>query len=392
MPSPLTKRVCIFLIFLGIIAGIVGTYRRFQVPNASSGTRDMRSSDQSIQTTTREDPLSLEATHEPTGATPGTKLSTLISNCAATFRTNPNSEQAVLLLRALRDGIRQAPEEEAAAAIVAFLKTGEDAATGLPFAVGPDGMMDVVPTVRLALLDLLPSLDPVVALEVARELMVQRTSADEFALALRNMAWNDLNGDLRDELSSRFSDLLKSPWLDQPSAGFLEAFDIAIEVGGSSMFDQMVALTGEATAKSNAPVRRAALMTLDRMIVRDGALLTAAYSADPGWMNFAPQQRASLMSRLDITQPGQQSVFSRYIAAPSTEAEELEYFAKIFPNQNFLYGHRLVTADDSTPTIAEVAASDAQVVASLNALEASATGEAGVTIRTIRSRLDRGAK
>ncbi len=313
----------------------------------------------------------------------------LIQRSAEAFRANRDDELAVLMLRELRDAIRQAPEEVAAAAVVAFLKTGDDSPTGLPFEIGPDGMMEAVPSVRSALLDLLPSLDPMAALEVARGIMDQRTSADEYALALRNMAWNDLDGDLKSELSGRFMDLLKSPWLDRPSAGFLEAFDIAVEVGGGPMFDRIVALASEATAKSNTAASRAAFMSLDRMIIRDRALLTAAFSADGAWMNFAPQQRAALMSRLDITEPGQRDVFSRYLSATSHADGELEYFAKVFPNANFLYGHRLVTADDATPTIDEVKAADTSVMAELDAVEATVPEAAKGAIRTIRERLKR---
>ena len=293
----------------------------------------------------------------------------------------------MVLLRELRDGIRSAPEEEAAAAVVAFLKSGgDDAPTGLPFVVGPDGMMETVPSVRLALLDLLPSLDPVAALDLARQIMDERKSSDEYALALRNLAWNDLDGDLKTELSARFMDLLKTPWLNQPSGGFLEAFDIAVEVGGSPMFEKMVALAGEATARTNPAVSGAAFMSLDRMVVRDHALLTGAFSKDAGWMDFAPQQRASLMSRLDITEPGQREVFSRYLSTPHA-AGELEYFAKVFPNGNFLYGHRLVTADDATPTIDEIKAADAQVLSVLDSVKAAVPAEAQTAIQTIRERL-----
>ncbi len=325
-------------------------------------------------------------------ATPKARIYARIRSSLEAFRTNRDDKLAVVMLHELRDAIREAPEEEAAAAIVPFLKTGDDAPTGLPFVVGPDGMMEMVPSVRLALLDLLPALDPVGALEVARELMDQRTSADEYALALRNLAWNDLDGDLRDELAGRFMDFLKSPWLDQPSAGFLEAFDIAVEVGGRPMFDRMVSVAGEATAKSNTAASRAAFMSLDRMVVRDHALLTTAFSTNHGWMDFAPQQRASLMSRLDITEPGQRDVFSSYLAATPHAAGELEYFAKIFPNENFLHGHRLVTADDATPDIDQVSAADARVLGELDALEAAVPAEAKAAIRTIRERLKRPPK
>ena len=376
MAAPRLLRVCILLgISLVLILGLRGfmkrpTQRESSVPEVGVAQR------KAAGTVERE-------------STPKARVHALILSSLEDFRSNPDPAQAVVLLRTLRDGIRQAPEEEAAAAIVAFLKTGDDGPTGLPFVVGPDGMMEAIPSVRSALLDLLPSLDPLAALEAAREIMDQRTSADEYALALRNMAWNDLDGDLKSELSARFMDLLKSPWLDQPSAGFLEAFDIAVEVGGGPMFDRLIALAGEATVKSNTAVSRAAFMSLDRMIVRDRALLTAAFSADAGWMEFAPLQRASLMSRLDLTEPAQREVFSRYLADTSHAAGELEYFAKVFPNENFLYGHRLVTANEATPTIDEVKAADVRVVAELDTLEATVPDEAKGAIRKIRERLKR---
>ncbi len=391
MATPRTIRVCILLgISLGVIVGLLVFLKRHSLP----ASLNVPSVNQRMIPTNRKNNLQPEATNARTGvpqpgltATPKPQITALIRSSLEAFRTNRDPARASAILRALRDGIHQAAEDETAASIVAFLNTGDDAPTELPFIVGPDGMMEVVPSVRLALLDLLPSLDPLAALEVARELMDQRTSADEYALALRNMAWNDLDGDLRNELSRRFMDLLKSPWLDQPSAGFLEAFDIAVEIGGRPMFDRMVALAGEATAKSNVAASRAAFMSLDRLIVRDHTLLTTALPADAGWMDFAPQQRASLMSRLDITEPGQRDVFSRYISTTPHAAGELEYFAKVFPNENFLYGHRLVTADDATPTITEVTAADARVVAVLDALDAAATGEGVTAIRTIRERL-----
>lgn len=305
------------------------------------------------------------------------------------FRTDPNPEQAATRLHALRNDILQAPEDAAVLAVLEFIKSGDDVPTGLPFSVGPDGMMDAVPSLRLALLDLLPSLDPTAALDLARKIMDQRTTPDEYAISLRNLAWNDLNGDLRNELSARFMDLLETPWLNQPSAGFLEAFDIAVEVGDKSMFDRMVSLARETMEKSNSPASRATFMSLDRMIVRNPPLLTAALSENTGWMEFAPLQRASLVSRLDIADPKQRDLFIRYLTATSHGAGELEYFAKVFPNENHLHGHRLVTGDELTPSIAQVTVADARVLAELDLLDAP--GEAETTIQTIRERLKKTA-
>lgn len=373
--------VAIFVVLLAVLGiWILRTRNSEDAPAASrkfpeAGTlRDIRSSGEPAL-----DPL----------ATAAERMSALIRSSLEKFSASPDPETASVILQELRDGLRRSREEAATAAILEFLKSGADAPTGLPFVVGPDGMMDAVPTLRTALLDLLPSLDPLAALDQARELMDQRKSPDEYALALRNLAWNDLDGDLRGELSIRFMDLLKTPWLDQPSAGFLEAFDIAVEVGGGPMFDRLVRLAGETGAKSNTAGSRAAYMALDRMILRDPSILTAAFESDAKWMDFAPQQRASLLSRLDITAPSQREVFQRYVSSVDHSEGELEYFAKLFPNGNYLHGHRLVTTDEETPGINERSAADARVLRELEALEASATGKAAEVIAKIRERLKR---
>jgi hypothetical protein len=314
-----------------------------------------------------------------------TQITALIHQALTDFRAaKPGSAEAATILAKLREAIRTATDEQATAeAIVAFLKTGEDIATGLPFQVGTEGSLASAPSLRLALLDLLPGLDPAASLEMARQIMDQRTNADEYALSLRNLAWNDLEGDLRTELTTRFTALIKSPWVEQPSAGFLEAFDIAVEIGGRPMIDQLSVLAGNETTV------QAALIALDRITLRDPSALVDAAS-QPGWMDATPIQRASLLSRLDLTAPDQRALFLRYLAAPNHGEGELEYFAKIFPNRNYLAGQRLVTTPEVTPSIAEVAAADARALAALG--EINATGPASEVIAKIRERLKRFVK
>lgn len=390
MANPRTARLLFLLgVLLAVIGLIVFSKQRHRPERESTATQPDNERTTPAERQSTAAPKATEKARSPgLSATSDARVAALIRSSLEAFRANPDSEQAWSLLRALREGIRGTPEEEAAAAaIIEFLKTGADTSLGLPFTVGPDGMMNAVPTLRIALLDLLPALDPLAALQVARDIMAKPTSPDEYALALRNLAWNDLDGDLRNELSARFLDLLKTPWLDQPSAGFLEAFDIAVEVGGTPMFDRLVSLALE--AKSNPATSRATFLSLDRMVLRDPALLQTALSTNADWMDFAPQQRASLISRLDITQPEQRDLFRRYLSSTRHAAGELDYFAKIFPNGNFLYGHRLVTTDDATPTIDEIAAADVRVLKELDALESSVSGEAVAAIQKIRERLKR---
>lgn len=320
---------------------------------------------------------------------PAANVTARLNEFLLEFRAPHDRAAAYAILRRLRETLHAIPDDEeaaAAAAIVAFLKTGEDAPTGLPFVVGADGMMDAVPTFRNALLDLLPSLDPLAALAVARELLDRKADADEYAMALRNLAWNDLDGDLRAELDRRFADMLKQPWFDQPSGGFLEAFDIAVELGSASSFGQMTEAARKAMSGSNSLVSRAAFMSMDRLILRAPQLLENAL-ADPGWLDFAPEQRASLVSRLDLTRPGAETLFLRYLER--AQPEELDYFADLFPNGNYLHGHRLVTGDDRARSIAEIAADDISVLEILARLETTAGDRGRMAIGRIRARLQR---
>ncbi len=97
----------------------------------------------------------------------------------------------------------------------------------------------------------------------------------------------------------------------------------------------MTRISQQGLANENPSAARAAFMSLDRMTLRDPSLLSAAFGSDPAWMDFAPKPRASLMSRLDITDPGQQVLFLQYLSKTSHGPGEMDYFAEIFPNGNF---------------------------------------------------------
>ena len=303
------------------------------------------------------------------------------------LRESRDPDRAALILRSLKNGLLAGPEDESVAAIVAFLESGEDAVTGLPFVVGPDGVMALVPTLRTALMDLLPTLDPQVALEAARVVMKRRSSQDEYALALRNMAWNDLDGDMREELGARLNDMLEiESWMENPSTGYLEAFDIALEIGGPGWFATMSQVAEKGVAGDTSELSKAAFVALDRMVLRDPSLLMTA-DLEAGWMDSAPRPRASLMSRLDVTQPEQQALLIRYLNSESPGPGELEYFAALFPNGNILHGHRLVTADEETPSIAGRQELDRRILEVVETLIESANGPAKKTLTEIETRL-----
>lgn len=326
----------------------------------------------------------------PAGA-PDTDVARLIERSLARFRASAGEEESRSILQELKDGIRGADAESAAAAIVAFLKSGQDAATDLPFVVGREGIMDLTPTLRTALLDLLLTVDPLAALEVARAIMDDAKSPDEYALALRNLAANDLEGDLKTELRSRLERMIEiRDWSANPSAGFLEALDAAVVLTDKPMFDALARLTREAAVTGNSSLARAGLMALDRMLVRDPSLLVKSFAAGPALPDLPPDQRASLMSRLDVTDPAQRELFTRYLSAPNHGPTELEYFAALFPNGNSLHGNWLISAAEATHSIASRREEDRKVLAEIDRLMAGELQEsARETLVSIRDRLNR---
>lgn len=332
----------------------------------------------------------------PAAAIPGLPRETtpaevgrLLARCLDAFRNSRHTADSLETLETLRNGIRSSNPANAISAIHGFLNSGQDAPTKLPFAVGPGGMMETTPTLRTALLDLAPSLDPSLALQISREIMDAKKSPDEFALALRNLAWNDLDGDSAEELSDRFKQMIETgAWLSDPSAGFLEALDAAVAVADGNVFGEMLALSAKANSGQQGDLARAAMVALDRMVLRDPGLLVSSFGLDPALSGISPDQRASLMSRLDLRDPVQRDLFSRYVTGSNHGEGELDYFAELFPNGNYLHGNWLITSLDPTLSLQDRFEADRKVLAELERMIAGAK-QSNQTIVQIRDRLQR---
>lgn len=315
----------------------------------------------------------------------------LIESSLAKFRNSANADESRLILKNLREGILAADPGEAAAAIAGFLKTGDDIPTRLPFTVGDGGMMNDVSTLRLALLDLLPSLDPELALAVSREIMDQKTHPDEYALALRNLAWNDLNGDLHGETIDRLNQMIQSEdWFAKPSAGFLEAIDAAVFVKNQQSFEILVSLHQVAGKSGDLNIGRASFVALDRVVLGNPDLLVKAFESDPGLSEMDSSLRASLISRMDLTDIKQREVVTRYLSDPALSEKELDYFIGVFPNGNFIHGNWLMSGRDETQSIDQRKQSDLQVIAEIDRLRAAGRGERMIqALDRIKARLVR---
>lgn len=342
---------------------------------------------------------------EPPAASPAGKIPapderhepdpTLLANFKAfhaRLQAGMSREEALAALKAMKQQVHDLPPEIAAATLIALLDSGDDAATGLEFAVGDEGVLDEAPTYRLALLDFLGQTEPESALAYSRSLLAKTDRPDEYALSLRNVAWLNHENELNDELVSAFSTLLdREAWRTAPTDGFLEAFDVAVAVGGPHMLTELVSVLrlttpdGKVTEPS---VNRAAFIALDRVMLREPEMIAGIYTADPSFMDFAPNHRASILSRLDPGSPAQADALRTFLRMTPADAPELAYFGRIFPNANFFEGNRLVTSWEN-PTASRTRERDANALAFANdLLNDPAYSHSAPALQKIRTRLE----
>jgi hypothetical protein len=64
-------------------------------------------------------------------------------------------------------------------------------------------------------------------------------------------------------------------------------------------------------------------------------------------MQGREQTRANYFARADVRDPQQRQVLESYLLDPRTSAQELQQFAGLFPNANFMVSQNLLTP---TPT------------------------------------------
>lgn len=328
-------------------------------------------------------PSNVSSTTGRTGDVVSRRLAALL----AELENGVPPARVLQLLAELRRVVHLLPPEQAAEALIAFLETGDDRTTGLGFEIGAEGVMRETPTVRTAVVDLLGQTDPLQSVAYSRRIIEATDSPDEYALALRNLAWSFPGAVPREELVAAFMSMLaRGEWTARPSRGFLEAFDVAVVTGSAG--DLSPLLKNQPLGGLEPPLSRAAFVALDRMVLRDPAALAEKFKGDPSFLANAPFHRASLIARLDPRDAAQKDLLVSYLLRPDHAPGELEYFAEVFPNPNRFASNRLVTAPEAGGSIAEQAALDRAVLEVVGQLldepDASA---AKPTLRAIREKL-----
>jgi hypothetical protein len=253
-------------------------------------------------------------------------------------------------LAALRRMLLAADPHEAMAAILSFLATGQDARTGESFGIQKGGGLSGAPTFRVMLLDLLGRIargagsDDAAAF--SRALLTRKTSADEWAIALRNVAWN--SPDDRAFLAAKMHEMLDyQPWRQQPSAGFLEAFDVIVFTKNATFSADLAAMvTGEDDS-----LTRAAAAAMDRLSEMAPLDVMNYLNGHPTEFADRPFLRADYYSKADLSQFQQRQAVEAYLARSDVTVAEKQKLLSVFASPGSFVGDTLVTnsTDDDDP-------------------------------------------
>ncbi|MDP9291359.1 MAG: hypothetical protein M3O82_03220 [Verrucomicrobiota bacterium] len=244
----------------------------------------------------------------------------LLDKIAATLTALKNGA-AGTGLEDLKAEFAKADPRVAIAAIGEFLKTGQDASTGAVFEVGEGGALDGAPTLRVFLLDQHGQLaklgDPSESATIARDILSTKTSPDEWAIALRNVAWADstssgfLAGKMREMLGY-------APWRSSPGSGMHEAFDVIAYTKDTSFIPDLEAMIGG----ENLELQRAAAVALDRLAETSPTALMNYLNSNPALFSDRPLLRADYFAKADLGDGAQRQLFENYLARTDASFDE----------------------------------------------------------------------
>jgi hypothetical protein len=244
-------------------------------------------------------------------------------------------------LLALRERLLRGDPRQAIAAIVEFLRTGRDAPTGQEFGVGEGGTLAGAPTLRVFLMDLLGQISRSTrsgeAAAVARTVLEKKTTPDEWALSLRNVAWHEPAA--TGYLAGKVREMLAEPaWTATPSPALLEAFDVIAYSGDPSFIPELAAMAGGALT----PMQRAATMALDRLSEKSPLAVMQYLNAHPAEVSDRPLARADYFAKADLAQPAQQAALEAYLSRPDVALNEKTKLVKALASPGSFSGDSLL--------------------------------------------------
>lgn len=263
-----------------------------------------------------------------------------------------SSAERLRTLQALYDWLLALDPADAAALVQRYLATGRDVTTGLPFDVGPSGVLRTAPALRVALLHILAFIDPQLSLQLARNELGQTAVADEHAVHLRNFGWFGLQSqeDVNFLRTMAVFHISQDQWRSEPTDGFAEGFDAIVFAGAT---EAVPALGRGLRADAPGNLRNPSFLALDRLAMDHGAEVLPQLLEDLVLLEDFPMARAGIFARADVGDPSQMLMVRDYLLSGVADAEEIRYFFEIFPNTNLHFSTSLLT-DNPVPDSAEL--------------------------------------
>lgn len=208
--------------------------------------------------------------------------------------------------------------------------------------IGKNGSLETWPSFRTFLLDTLLAIDPEAAAVVGREILAKASTADEWALALRNVARGEAPPDAG-YLRAKTEELISNPaWQKEPSVGYLNAFDVLVQVEATA---STPLLSGLIQRKDRRDLSHAGFLTLDRLVQRQPVEMLQRLAADSALQQSRPEMVAQQFARADLRDPTQQGLVKGWMLDPARTPADLRSFAGVYPNNNRFVSNNLLTTE-----------------------------------------------
>ena len=247
-------------------------------------------------------------------------------------------------LTMLRARLLALSTDAAVAEIRAWLATGDDRSTGMEFDISGDNRISGWPTLRTFLIDFLMEIDTSAAVAASREILAKPTTADEWAIALRNVARGEPAQTVRDELRLKTEELIRNPeWQAEPSIGYLNAFDVLVH---ARAVESAPLLSDIVRNKDRRDLAHAGFLALDRLVQAEPARMLRAIAGDDALHASRPEMVAQQIARADLRDDEQRGLVKAWLLDASRTPLELEAFAESFPNYNQFISHNLLSISD----------------------------------------------
>ena len=238
----------------------------------------------------------------------------------------------------IRAALRQMDTSEAREWVLAQWRAGDDFATELDLTLDAGQNVAGWPSWRTFLLDMLFQIDPAAAAEISTALLGTSDSPDEWAVAMRNLGRVGSHDAL---LKSKAAELLqRKEWQENPSAGYLEAFDVIVHTRSTALAPDLLA---HCDSRDEKAVRHASFLTLDRLLLTAPEQVLPELAKDASQHPQSGLMLSNMIARADVRNAVQRQAVETYLLDPKRTPEELRGFASVFPNANMAVSNNLLT-------------------------------------------------